>query len=84
MLRSFVGIATQNGLEALLPEHTQALRLLQTRARRYPIRRQLCFWAVLPETVARQVQQHLEAGESVAALVTLDRNAMHLGPLVTA
>jgi hypothetical protein len=82
MLRSFVGIATRNGLETLLPEHAQALRLLKTQAQRHPSGRQLCFWAVLSERVALQVQRHLAAGDAHTALVTLDRNAKQLGPLV--
>ena len=52
MLRSYVAIATRNGLEAFFPEHELVVRELVRRAYRGPGHTALCCWAVIPETAA--------------------------------
>src|SRR4051812_2659166 len=82
MLKSYVGIATQHGLEAFLPEHEHVVRELALRAYSDPGRRALCCWAVVPETAALEVAWQMDQGDGHAALLTLDRSATALGPIL--
>lgn len=82
MLKSYVVIATEGGLEAFLPEHEHVVRELMRRAYRDPGRRALCCWAVVPETAALEVAWQMDQGDRYAALLTLDRTATELGPIV--
>ena len=82
MLRSYVAIATKNGLEAFLPEHEYVVRELVRRAYRDPGHSALCWWAVMPETAALEVAWHFDEGDRFAAMLTLDRAATALGPIL--
>lgn len=82
MLTAYVGIATPHGLEVFVPEHDHVVRFLARRARRESLRRAACYWAVLPEDAVREVTRLLEIGEPYEALLTLDRSAAELGPIL--
>lgn len=80
MLKSYVGLATPLGLEALLPEHELAVRAL---ARRAKCSRSVCCWAVLPDDDACEIDRRLAAGEGIAALRLLEAAARSVGRIVT-
>ena len=82
MLKSYVVIATQAGLEAFLPEHEHVVKELMRRAYGDPGHRALCCWAVVPEADALEVAWQMDQGDRYAALLTLDRAATELGPIV--
>ncbi len=82
MLKSYVGIATRNGLQAFLPEREHVVRELVRSAYRDPGRCALCCWAVIPETAALEVARQMDEGDHYAALLTLDRAATALGPIL--
>jgi hypothetical protein len=79
MLKSYVGIASPSGLEAFLPERRRTVRALVERVRR---RQAVCYWAVLPDTAAAEVERHLERGDRKSALFLLDRAATQAGPIL--
>jgi hypothetical protein len=79
MLKSYVGIASPSGLETFLPERGRTVRALVERARR---RQAVCYWAVLPDTAAAEVERHLEHGDRESALLLLDRVATQAGPIL--
>ncbi len=82
MLKSYIGIATRNGLHAFHPEREHVVRELVWSAYRDPGRCALCCWAVIPETAALEVARQMDEGDHYAALLTLDRSATALGPIL--
>jgi hypothetical protein len=82
MLKSFVGIATPLGLEVFVPEHEHVVRFLTRRVCREALRRAVCYWVVLSEDAALEVQRQMELGEPYAALVLLDQAATEVGPIL--
>src|SRR3954452_11518827 len=82
MLKSYVTIITRNGLQAFLPEREHVVRELVRSAYQDPGRCALCCWAVIPETAALEVARQVDEGDHHAALLTLDRAAMTLGPIL--
>jgi hypothetical protein len=79
MLKSYVGLASARGLEALTPEHHLAVEALTARARRV---RSVCCWAVLPDDDAEAIGDRLAAGDAVAALALLEASAREFGTIV--
>src|SRR3954463_10318564 len=82
MLKSYVAIATRNGLHAFLPEREHVVKELVRSAYQDPGRCALCCWAVIPETAALEVARQMDEGDHHAALLTLDRAATMLGPIL--
>src|SRR3954463_542061 len=82
MLKSYVVIATRNGLQEFLPEREHVVRALVRSAYRDPARCALCCWAVVAETAALEVARQMDEGDHYAALLTLDRAATALGPIL--
>ena len=79
MLKSYVSLASARGLEAFAPEHDLAIQALSARARKM---RSVCYWAVLPDQAAREIDDRLAAGESRAALALLEATAREFGPIL--
>jgi hypothetical protein len=77
MLRSYVGVVTPAGLASLVPESAAAVRALS--GRHVPA---ALWWAVLTPDAAGEVLAYLDEGDGRGALVTLDRTATLLGPLL--
>lgn len=82
MLKSYIGIATRNGLQAFLPEREHVVSEFVRSAYSEPGRCALCCWAVIPETDALEVARQMDEGDYYAALLTLDRAATALGPIL--
>jgi len=82
MLKSYVGIATRDGLEQFCPEHPSVTRFLVRQADRLKRRRAVCLWAVIPDTDADDVCDELLHGTKQDALKLLRRTAKELGPLL--
>lgn len=82
MQRSYVGIVTARGLEALFPESERAVRLLDRRI--YGPRPFLgfCCWAVLRDEVAQQVRDYLKEGDRHSAYRVLELSATAFGPIM--
>lgn len=84
MLKSYVGIVTRIGLEAFLPENEWTARALLSRAYCRRKEQAVCWWAVLTDTAAAEILSHIEQGDRLAALATLDETATQLGPILPA
>ena len=81
MLKSYVGIASRDGLERLCPEHPTATRFLLRQAGRLHRRRAVCLWAVISDEAAGEVFAELRVGEKQAAYELLRMNARQMGPM---
>jgi hypothetical protein len=79
MLKSYVGLASPNGLEALYPEHALAVETLAARAKRG---RSVCCWAVLPDDDACEIDHCLASGEQASALALLEAAAREVGQIL--
>jgi len=79
MLKSYVGLATPNGLEVLLPESQLVVDALTERARP---KRAVCCWAVLDGDDASEIDERLAAGEHAAALAMLVATAHGAGSIL--
>lgn len=82
MLKSLVGIASDQGLAILEPERTDTLSLIhrQSNARTEDV----AFWAVLEENDARCVQALFVGGLRREALDLLGRTARDIGRILSA
>lgn len=80
MLKAFVGIASDQGLTVLHPEHDETLsfinRSVQARTDR------IGFWAVLDDTEARCVNALVVGGRSREALRLLSYWAKEMGSIL--
>lgn len=83
MLKSYVGIATRNGLERLCPDHPEVARFLSIQAGRLRRQRAVLVWAVMPEAAADEIMDELQFGEKLAALRLLQSTSRECGQLVT-
>lgn len=79
MLKSYVGLASLNGLEVLLPETERAVAALAGFA---GSKRAVCCWAVLSGEDAVEIDQRLAAGEKAAALAFLEATARGAGSIL--
>ena len=84
MIRSYVGIVTTRGLQAFYCENDHIVRFLNRRLYRHKPYAGLCYWAVMPDETANQVERQLELGEYVLALRTLQTHALHYGSILPA
>ena len=74
MNRSYVGIVTLRGLEAIYPENEHVIRFLHRRVFRKRPYGGLC-WAVLSDEVLDCVERQLAVGEHRLAFWTLQAHA---------
>ena len=82
MYQSYVGIISRHGLESFFPENDHIVRFLVRRAyRRQPLE-SLCYWAVMPDSTADDIQWQLSCGDRERALVTLHASAVALGTML--
>jgi hypothetical protein len=82
VLKSYVAMASSQGLLTLLPESEAIVRDLVDRAYRRRRDSRLCLWVVMAAEDAAHVTAEIEAGELHSALVTLDREARQLGSIL--
>ena len=82
MLKSYVAMASSQGLLTLQPESEVVVRDLVDRA--YSRRREssVCLWVVMAAEDAARVAAEMEAGDLRSALVTLARDARQLGSIL--
>ena len=81
MVNSYVGIITSRGLESLYPETEHAVPFLARRAHRGGPTEAVCYWAVLQDSVAAEVERQLRGRHHEDALVTLRALAEHFGTI---
>ena len=79
MLKSYVGLASLDGLEVLLPETERAISALAECAR---AKRAVCCWAVLRGEDAVEIDQRIAAGEKASALAFLEATAHSAGSIL--
>lgn len=81
MVKCYVGTISRRGLESLFPETEHAMPFLTRRAYRRRPTESVCYWAVLPDTVARDVQRQLQWQHHEEALATLYGQAAYFGTI---
>ncbi len=70
MNKSYIGIVTRHGLEALYRENAHVIRFLHRRVyRKQPITA-ICYSAVLDDQVARAIEWQISVGDRGLALTT--------------
>lgn len=82
MNRSYVGIITHRGLQAIYHENDHVVRFLNRRLYRRRPYGGLCCWAVMPDETADQVERQMELGENLLALRTMQTHALHFGSIL--
>ena len=81
MLSSFVGTISRRGLESLYPETEHAVPFLIRRAYRSSPTREICYWAVMQDAVALQVQHQLVCERREDAFLILRALADYFGTI---
>ena len=81
MNRSYIGIVTAQGLQAIYHESDHLVRFLNRRLYRKRPFGGLCYWAVMPDDVVPQIELQIRHGESQEALKSLQEYADFLGPI---
>ena len=81
MVRCYVGTISRRGLESLFPETEHAVPFLVRRAYRRRPTEAVCYWAVLPDAAARDVQRQLQWHDHEEALATLCGQASYFGTI---
>jgi hypothetical protein len=79
VLNSYVGIISRRGLESLLPDGEHAAPFLVRRACRRQPTEAICYWAVMQDTAAKEVERQLQWQLYENALATLHECAKHFG-----
>lgn len=79
MLKSYVGIASRNGLERFCPDHPEVTRFLAIQASRLKRQRAVLVWAAVSDTVADEIMDELRFGEKQSALHLLQSSAHECG-----
>ncbi len=82
MNRSYVGIVTDHGLQAIYRESDHLMRFLDRQLYRNRPFGGLCYWAVMPDEVVVQIELQIRHGESQEALKALQEHADFLGPIL--
>lgn len=80
MLKAFVGIASDQGLAVLHPEHDETLSFINRSVEARTDR--VGFWAVLDDTEARCVSALCVAGCNREAMFVLNRAAREIGRIL--
>lgn len=84
MNRSYVGIITAQGLQALYSENDHLLRFVVRRIYRKRPYDGICCWAVIPEEAAELIERQTEQGESQLAFQALQEYSIHGGSILPA
>lgn len=79
MNRSYLGIVTHRGLEAIFREEDHVIRFLHRRLYRRQSCDGICCWAVMNDDVVRHIQLLIREADCHAALRTLQTHALHWG-----
>lgn len=82
MLKSFVGVASASGLEALYPENDEVIRFLIRRAYRSIESRSICFWVVMDDSVAHAIELMQDQGQRREALLSVCCLSNDLGQIL--
>ena len=82
MNRSYVGVVTAQGLQAIYQESDHLLRFLNRRLYRKQPFLGLCCWAVMAEEFADQIERQTKVGDSQSALRAFQENAIHFGSIL--
>jgi len=82
MNRSYVGIVTASGLQAIYIESDHLLRFLDRRIYRKQPYEGLCCWAVMPEEAARQIEHQTRMGQNQHALAALQEHSIYCGSIL--
>jgi hypothetical protein len=80
MLKAFVGIASDQGLTVLHPEHDETLSFINRSVEARTDR--VGFWAVLDDTEAHRVNALCVAGCNREAMLVLNRVAREIGRIL--
>ncbi|MDZ4782513.1 MAG: hypothetical protein SGJ19_19880 [Planctomycetia bacterium] len=81
MLKAFVGIVSQQGIEVFCPEDPATVRFLWRRVQRER-GRTACFWSVIPSEAVELIESTLNLGLAHEALDHLQQLACDYGILV--
>lgn len=81
MHRHYIGIITQRGLEALVPESDESVRCLHEwlGSRSRP---GICYWFDMDDQAASELDQHVRRGDTCAAWHALQAHVRFCGPLL--
>jgi len=82
MNRSYVGIVTAQGLQAIYRESDHLVRFLHRRLYRQRPFDGLCYWAVMPDERVGQIESQIDQGDGQAALKSLQECADYLGAIL--
>jgi len=82
MLKSYVGIARQGGLESFYPENGHVARFLARLAYRRHGADRVCYWATIQDEPAREVELQLHCGKRGLALMLLQSHAHEIGVIL--
>jgi hypothetical protein len=82
MLRNYLGIVSNHGLEVLFPENDYVRRCLTKLAYDQRPSRRICCWAAMHTLAAGEIQGQLDGGETDVALEILQASAHFLGPVL--
>ncbi len=82
MNRSYVGVVTARGLQAIYRENDHVVQFLNRRFYRQEPYSGICCWAVMADETADQVERQMEFGENQLALRTLQSHALHCGSIL--
>lgn len=79
MLKSYVGIASRNGLERFCPDHPEVTRFLAIQASRLKRQRAVLVWAAVSDVFADEIMDELRYGDKQTALRMLQTSAHECG-----
>ena len=79
MVNSYVGIISRRGLESFIPDTEHAAPFLLRRAYRRQPPEAICYWAVMQDAAAREVERQLQWRRHEDALATLHARATYFG-----
>ena len=81
MLKAYVGTTNGFSLTSFLPEDEVSRRLIAVYSRHCSRRQTVCFWAAVPDEVAKDIRTNMLAGKAQLAQQTLATGAADIAPL---
>ena len=84
MNRSYIGIVTTSGLQAIYRETDHVMRFLHRRLYRKRPYDGVCCWAVMSVEAAERIERQTKLGETQLALRALQENSIHFGSILPA
>ena len=82
MNRSYIGVVTTTGLEAIYSETDDVRRFLSRRLYRRRPNEAFCCWAVMTAEEAEYIDHQTKAGEHQLALRALQEYSVHFGSIL--